>query len=89
MFNNIYSGFIASMTSKHQMKIEKPEQKGGYNLNLFIDGEAAKNVTCAICKNVLRNPVQIPQSNDPKRACKDCYEDNIRYVSTFLMLYAC
>ena len=89
LFSNIYSVFITSVTLKHQMKIEKPEQKGGYSLKLFIDGEAAKNFTCAICKNVLRNAVQIPQSNDPKRACKDCYEDSIRYVSTFLMLYAC
>ena len=71
------------------MKTEKPEQKGGYNLKLFIDGETAKNFICAICKNVLRNAVQIPQSNDPKRACQDCYKDNIRYVSTSLMLYAC
>ena len=68
------------------MEIEKPARIGGYKLKLFIDSVAAKNFNCAICKDMLRNPVQIPQSSNPKRSCQDCYEDNIRYVITNLML---
>ena len=67
------------------MKMEKPVRKGGYNLKLFSNAEAAKHFICAICKNVLRDPIQIPQSNDPKRACQDCYKDNIQYVTIFLI----
>ena len=68
------------------MEIENPALKGGYKLKFFIDSEAAKNFICAICKNVLRNPVQIPQSQNPKRACQDCYKDSIRYVIAKLVL---
>ena len=74
------------MISKNHMEIEKPALKDGYKLKLFIDPEAAKSFMCAICKNVLRNPVQIPQSDNPKRACQDCYKDSIRYVITNLVL---
>ena len=50
----------------------------GYNPKLFISQEAAEKNLCTICSNVLRDPVQIPHSADPKRACKDCYKENIR-----------
>lgn len=76
------------MTSKHHMEIEKPARNGGYKLEIFVDSEVAKTFVCAICKNVLRNPVQIPQSNNPKRACQDCYKDSIRYVIANLMFSA-
>ena len=75
------------MTSKHHIEIEKPARNGGYKLEIFVDSEVAKTFVCAICKNVLRNPVQIPQSNNPKRACQDCYQDSIRYVIKNLVLF--
>ena len=63
------------------MEIDHPPQSSGYSLKLFIDPKPAEKFICTICKNVLKNAVQIPESLDPKRACQDCYKDNIRYVS--------
>ena len=63
------------------MEIDHPPQRSGYSLKLFIDPKLAEKFICTICKNVLKNAVQIPESLDPKRACQDCYKDNIRYVS--------
>ena len=63
------------------MEIDHPPQRSGYSLKLFIDPKPAEKFICTICKNVLKNAVQIPESLDPKRACQDCYKDNIRYVS--------
>ena len=71
---------ITSTTSKCKMEIDRPPQRSGYSLKLFVDAKLAETFICTICKNVLKNAVQIPESLDPKRACQDCYKDNIRYV---------
>ena len=71
---------ITSTTSKCKMEIDRPPQRSGYSLKLFVDPKLAETFICTICKNVLKNAVQIPESLDPKRACQDCYKDNIRYV---------
>ena len=63
------------------MKIEKPARKGGYNLRLFINAEEARKYICPICKNVLRNSVQVSNSSIGTRVCKNCCEDNIQYVN--------
>ena len=60
------------------MNDDHPNRRIGYNPKLFINQEAAAKYLCTICSYVLRDPVQIPQSLDPKRACKDCYNENIR-----------
>ena len=79
--------YFFSMASKHMMEIENPVQRVGFNVNIFINSQEVDKFICTICKNVLRNAVQIPESNDPKRACLDCYKDNIRYVSSFLTIF--
>ena len=66
------------------MEIDNPVQRVGFNVNIFINSHEVYKYICTICNNVLRNAVQIPESNDPKRACLDCYKDNIKYVSSFL-----
>lgn len=66
------------------MEIENPTRNAGYNLKLFVDTQLVEKFICAICKNVLRAAIQIPQSNDPRRACEVCYRENIRYAVTFL-----
>ena len=79
--------YFFSMASKDMMEIENPVQRVGFNVNIFINSQEVDKFICTICKNVLRNAVQIPESNDPKRACLDCYKDNIRYVSSFLTIF--
>ena len=78
---------LFTMASKHMMGIDNPVQRVGFNVNIFINSQEVYKFICTICKNVLRNAVQIPESNDPKRACLDCYKDNIRYVSSFLTIF--
>ena len=65
------------MISKHQMKIKKLAQKGRYNPKLSINPEISKR----FIKNALKDAVLVPRSKDPK----DCYKDDVRYVTTFLM----
>ena len=77
---NIFSFFIDSMTSKCQIEIDHRPRSSGYNVKLFINSKAAEKYICTICKSVLKHAVQIPESVDPKRACQDCYQENIRYV---------
>lgn len=72
--------------SKFQMEVDAPSSRVGYSTKLFKNSQAIKKFICAICNNVLRDPVQIPQSVDPKRACSDCYKNNIRYSHTTLSL---
>ena len=74
----IFSVLFASMTSKYQMEIDHRPRSSGYNVKLFIDSKAVEKYICTICKNVLKHAVQIPESVDPKRACQDCYQENIR-----------
>ena len=64
------------------MEIDRPPPRRGYSLKLFIDPKLAEMFICTICKNVLKNAIQITESVDPKRVCQDCYKDNIRYVSS-------
>ena len=78
---------LFTMASKHMMGIDNPVQRVGFNVNIFINSQEVYKFICTICKNVLRNAVQIPESNDPKRACLDCYKDNIKYVSSFLTIF--
>lgn len=70
--------------SKFQMEVDAPSSKIGYSTKLFEDPQAINKFICEICNNVLRDAVQIPQSVDPKRACGDCYKNNIRYAHTIL-----
>ena len=67
------------------MEIDSQKHRVGFTVKIFINLEEIDKFICAICKNVLRDAVQIPESNDLKRACLDCYKNNIRYVSSFLM----
>ena len=67
------------------MEIANPTRRTGYNRKLFVDVESVENFICAICNNVLRVAIQIPQSNDPRRACEICYKENIRYVLAILI----
>ena len=69
------------------MEIDNKTHRLGFNVKIFIKLQEGGKFICTICKNVLRNAVQIPESNDPKRACLDCYKDNIRYVSSFLIFF--
>ena len=68
------------------MEVDNPTPKVGYNPKLFNNQHAIENYICAICSNVLREAVQIPQSANPKRACHDCYNSNIRYAYTCLLV---
>ena len=67
------------------MEIDSQKHRVGFTVKIFINLEEIDKFICAICKNVLRDAAQITESNDPKRACLDCYKNNIRYVSSFLM----
>ena len=69
------------------MEIDNKTHRLGFNVKIFTNLQEGGKFICTICKNVLRNAVQIPESNDPKRACLDCYKDNIRYVSSFLIFF--
>ena len=51
---------------------------GGYNLALFEKVHLLKKYECALCKKILRDAVQIPESQEPMRACRKCYAGNIR-----------
>ena len=66
------------------MNRDHPNRRIGYNPKLFINQEVARKYLCTICSKVLKDPVQIPQTADPKRACKDCYKENIRWYCTVL-----
>ena len=66
------------------MEIDRVEDlssgSGGYDLKLFGKGYHLERYKCAICRKILRDAVQIPQSQSPKRACRKCYIGNIRYA---------
>ena len=62
------------------MEVDYPKSIAGHNPKLFNDQQAIKKYICAICNNVLKDAVQIPQLADPKRACHDCYTNNTRYA---------
>ena len=66
------------------MEIDRVEDlssgSGGYDLKLFNKGYHLERYKCAICSKILRDAVQIPQSQSPKRACRKCYTGNIRYT---------
>ena len=51
---------------------------GGYDLKLFDKGCHLERLKCAICEKVLRDAVQIPHNQSPKRACRKCYTEKIR-----------
>ena len=69
---------IAIRASPHKMEIDSPKRSVGYSLKIFVNLPAVSDFICAICMNVLRNAVQIPQSNNPKRACQMCYKERIQ-----------
>ena len=68
------------------MEDDNPTPRGGYNPKLFKNQQVIQQYICGICKNVLKDAVQIPEPTDPKRACHDCYKSNIRYAYTFLLV---
>lgn len=78
--------FVLFLTAgwSFKMEVDNPSPRCGYNSKLFNDQQAIQKYICTICNNVLKNAVQIPQSADPRRACHDCYNSNIRYVHFFL-----
>lgn len=50
----------------------------GYDLDLFENKDFLQKYKCGICRNILRDALQIPQTQVPMRACRKCYADNIR-----------
>ena len=71
------------------MEVDHATSSSGHNPKLFNDQQAIKKYICAICNNVLKDAVQIPQSADPRRACHDCYNNNIRYVCIQFCSWKC
>ena len=57
------------------MEIDNPKRSVGYSLKIFVNIRAVSDFICAICMNVLKDAVQIPQSTNPKRACQSCYKE--------------
>ena len=51
--------------------------RDGYPLERFIDNQKAGKYICPMCKNVLKNPLQI-HTQDPQMACNTCYKGNVR-----------
>lgn len=51
---------------------------GGYDLDLFEKKEFLEQYKCGFCRNIVRDAVQIPQTQVPMRACRKCYADNVR-----------
>ena len=85
-------GLIISFILKvwnFQMEADHPESIAGHNPKLFNDQQAIKKYICAICNNVLKDAVQIPQLADPKRACHDCYTNNTRYAPIQFCSWKC
>ena len=54
----------------------------GYIKEIFVNQEAAKLYSCEICKSVLKDPIQIHDETDAKRAkraCRECYYQKLEY----------
>ena len=52
---------------------------GGYELDIFDESEMCiEKYKCAVCRKVLKNAIQLPDSNVPSRVCLTCYTENIR-----------
>ena len=52
---------------------------GGYDLDIFDESEMRiEKYKCAVCRKVLKNAIQLPNSNIPSRACLTCYTENTR-----------
>ena len=52
---------------------------GGYDLEIFDESEIRiEKYKCVVCRKVLKNAIQLPNSNIPSRACLTCYTENIR-----------
>ena len=49
----------------------------GYPLEGFMDKHEARKYICPMCRNVLKNPLQV-HTDDPKLACNTCYKGNVR-----------
>lgn len=74
---------VKVVSSKFIMEIDCGEDSsysssGGYDLALFEKVHLLKQYECALCNKVLRDAVQIPESQEPMRACRKCYAGNIR-----------
>ena len=50
----------------------------GYALELFAKDANIENYKCVICQKILRDAIQIPESDIPTRACMKCYKVNVR-----------
>lgn len=44
----------------------------------FEKKEFLEQYKCGFCRNIVRDAVQIPQTQVPMRACRKCYADNVR-----------
>ena len=51
---------------------------GGYQLKIFKNVSDIEKYKCMLCRNVLKDAIQLPQLNCPGRACVKCYTENIR-----------
>ena len=50
---------------------------GGYDLEIFNEDDIEK-YKCCICGKVIKDAIQLPQLDRPRRACLTCYTGNIR-----------
>ena len=50
----------------------------GYASELFAKDVNIENYKCVICQKILRDAIQIPDSDIPARACMKCYKVNVR-----------
>ena len=77
-----YRGTELNLLLKMAMEIDLTEDffssSNGYDLKLFEKGNHLEKYKCAICEKVLRDAVQIPHNQSPKRACRKCYTENLR-----------
>ena len=52
---------------------------GGYDLEIFDEKEEnIEKYKCDVCRKVLKNAIQLPESSVPGRRCLTCYTANIR-----------
>ena len=80
---NVVVKTMQVFSSKFAMEIDCGEypsynSSGGYDLALFEKAHLLEKYECVICKKILRDAVQIHENQEPRRACRKCYTDNIR-----------
>lgn len=66
----LFFSFFVSVTSL--------QMESGYSKEIFVDQEAVKKYNCEICKNVLKDAIQIQWKAYARRACKECYKQKLK-----------